>query len=142
MKAEQLQSLLADFSRADINGFEFPGDSCQQEKARSFLVPSDYRQLAFPITDDTPMVSFEAEGDEFLFRETELLEGVIDEEGRLCARDVDGDMCIIQFFEESPIRIDQESQLRELVKEGREALDGDSNDAEHDALYSLVNYLE
>ena len=141
MKPKQLQSLLADFSRADINGFDFPGDSCQQEKARSFLVPSDYRQLAFPVTDDTPMVRF-SDDDEFLFRETELLEGVIDEEGRLCARDADGDMCIIQFFQESPVRIGQDNQLRELVKEGREALDGDSNDAEHDALYALVTHLE
>ena len=32
--------------------------------------------------------------------------------------------------------------LRDLVKTGRKALRGDSNDAEHDALYEIVKSLE
>lgn len=37
--------------------------------------------------------------------------------------------------------IDSET-LRDLVKVGRKALRGDSNDAEHDALYEIVASLE
>ena len=32
--------------------------------------------------------------------------------------------------------------LRDLVKTGRKALRGDSNDAEHDALYEIVTHLD
>ena len=32
--------------------------------------------------------------------------------------------------------------LRDLIKAGRKALKGDSNDAEHDALYEIVTTLE
>ena len=32
--------------------------------------------------------------------------------------------------------------LRDLIKTGRKALRGDSNDAEHDALYEIVTTLE
>ena len=32
--------------------------------------------------------------------------------------------------------------LRCLIKTGRSALDGDSNDAEHDALYLIIEALE
>lgn len=34
------------------------------------------------------------------------------------------------------------NDLAELIAAGRAALDGDSNDAEHDALYNLVTYFE
>ena len=37
--------------------------------------------------------------------------------------------------------IDSET-LRDLIKTGRKALRGDSNDAEHDALYEIVEILE
>ena len=37
--------------------------------------------------------------------------------------------------------IDSET-LRNLIKTGRMALKGDSNDAEHDALYEIVTSLE
>ncbi len=37
--------------------------------------------------------------------------------------------------------IDSET-LRDLVKTGQQALKGDSNDAEHDALYKIVVSLE
>lgn len=35
----------------------------------------------------------------------------------------------------------EEDSLRDLVRAGSEALDGDSNDAEHDALHALVEFL-
>ena len=37
--------------------------------------------------------------------------------------------------------IDSE-RLRSIIKTGRKALNGDSNDAEHDALYEIVLTLE
>jgi len=40
-----------------------------------------------------------------------------------------------------PYTIDSD-RLRVLIKTGRKALRGDSNDAEHDALYEIVATLE
>lgn len=40
-----------------------------------------------------------------------------------------------------PYTIDSD-RLRDLIKTGRKALKGDSNDAEHDALYEIVVTLE